>query len=239
MVCFKNMGLDNGIRKFLEHFTLPGESQKVDRVLEKFAQKFYEDNPESFNSATAAYTLSYLLMMLQTDLHNPQVKVKMKLTEFIKLARGINDGSDLPVEYMNGLYTRIQKKALALHDKEESNLKIQEAINSSLKKKQYLFQKETEQILEKGKEFNKQKKDNSYYYVNSSEYIRPFLEMAWSPFLATISLLLEETEDPTLITNCLEGFSLFIKLTGVFGLNTERDAFVASLAKFTALTSTK
>lgn len=55
--------------------------------------------------------------MLQTDLHNPQVKEKMKLVEFIKLARGINDGTDLSQEYLTGLYTRVQKTPLALHEK--------------------------------------------------------------------------------------------------------------------------
>ncbi len=54
--------------------------------MQKFASKFVEDNPGSFSSATAAYTLSYLLMMLQTDLHNPNVENKMKLTEFVRLA---------------------------------------------------------------------------------------------------------------------------------------------------------
>ena len=47
------------------------ESQEIDRVMQKFASKYVNDNPNLFNSATAAYTLSYLLMMLQTDLHNP------------------------------------------------------------------------------------------------------------------------------------------------------------------------
>lgn len=62
-----------------------------------------QDNPGSFSSATAAYTLSYLLMMLQTDLHNPQVLDKMKLTDFSKLARGINDGEDLPQDVINNI----------------------------------------------------------------------------------------------------------------------------------------
>ena len=72
--------------------------------MQKFASKFVQDNPGSFNSATAAYTLSYLLMMLQTDLHNPHVENKMKLIEFTRLAQGINDGKDLPVEALQQLY---------------------------------------------------------------------------------------------------------------------------------------
>lgn len=31
---FKNMTIDDGLRLYLDHFTLPGESQKVDRIIQ-------------------------------------------------------------------------------------------------------------------------------------------------------------------------------------------------------------
>lgn len=31
---FKNMNIDDGLRFYLDHFTLPGESQKVDRIIQ-------------------------------------------------------------------------------------------------------------------------------------------------------------------------------------------------------------
>ncbi len=34
------------IRKFLEGFRLPGEAQKIDRLMEKFASRFCECNPK-------------------------------------------------------------------------------------------------------------------------------------------------------------------------------------------------
>ena len=41
--------------------------------MQKFADKFVKDNPGIYSSATACYTLCYLLMMLQTSLHNPKI----------------------------------------------------------------------------------------------------------------------------------------------------------------------
>ena len=35
---------------------------------------------KSYKSATAAYTLSYALIMLQTSLHNPQIVEKERMT---------------------------------------------------------------------------------------------------------------------------------------------------------------
>lgn len=58
-------------------FRLPGEAQKIDRLMEKFAERYVSCNPDAFKSADVAYVLAYSVIMLNTDAHNPQVKVKM------------------------------------------------------------------------------------------------------------------------------------------------------------------
>ena len=63
---------------FLDGFRLPGEAQKIDRLVEKFAERYVSCNAESyFRSADVAYVLAYSVVMLNTDAHNPQVKTKM------------------------------------------------------------------------------------------------------------------------------------------------------------------
>lgn len=64
-------------RTFLNGFRLPGEAQKIDRLMEKFAERFVNCNSDAFKSADVAYVLAYSVIMLNTDAHNPQVKVKM------------------------------------------------------------------------------------------------------------------------------------------------------------------
>ena len=199
------MNLDDSLRKFLDHFTLPGESQKVDRIMQIFAQKYYNYNKNPLKSATAAYTLSYLLIMLQTDLHNPQVKEKMKLTEFSKLAKSINDGEDLTQEYLNGLYNRIQKEPLALHEAVKAKKAKVEALNNNLSQKKVLFYKESEKMLEKGKAMIQTHKDTVYISINSNEYAMAVSEILWSSCLASFSVLLEENDESKLWNLCVEG----------------------------------
>ena len=43
------------------------------------------------------YILSFAIIMLNTSLHNPNVKDKTTLERFISMNRGINNGGDLPV----------------------------------------------------------------------------------------------------------------------------------------------
>ena len=58
----------------LQGFRLPGEAQKIDRLMEKFAERFVKCNPASFKSADVAYVLAYSVILLNTDAHNPQVR---------------------------------------------------------------------------------------------------------------------------------------------------------------------
>ena len=64
-------------RRYLDGFRLPGEAQKIDRLMEKFAERYVNCNPDTFKSADVAYVLAYSVIMLNTDAHNPGVKTKM------------------------------------------------------------------------------------------------------------------------------------------------------------------
>ena len=61
-------------RRFLSGFRLPGEAQKIDRLMEKFAERYVSCNQEAFKSADVAYVLAYSVVMLNTDAHNPQAR---------------------------------------------------------------------------------------------------------------------------------------------------------------------
>lgn len=43
---FSDLTIVQALRKFLEKFRLPGEAQKVDRLIEKFASRYCECNPK-------------------------------------------------------------------------------------------------------------------------------------------------------------------------------------------------
>lgn len=60
-------------------------------------------------------------------------------------------------------------------------------------------------------------------------------ENTWSANLAVFSVLLEESEDTRITELCIEGFMHAIKISGFYSMNTERDAFVSSLSKFTQM----
>lgn len=87
--------IDEGLRILLKSFTIPGESQVIERIIDCFSKEYFNQNTETvFNNSDAVYSFSYLLMMLQTNLHSPQVVDKMSLASFSGLSKGMN-GKDL------------------------------------------------------------------------------------------------------------------------------------------------
>ncbi|KAJ4949976.1 hypothetical protein NE237_026808 [Protea cynaroides] len=249
---FQGMEFDEAIRSFLQGFRLPGEAQKIDRIMEKFAERYCKCNPKAFTSADTAYVLAYSVIMLNTDAHNPMVKNKMSADDFIRNNRGIDDGKDLPEEYLRSLFERISRNEIKMKEGElapqqkqamNSNklLGLDSILNIVIRKRGEEEHMETSDDLmrhmqEQFKE--KARKSESVYYAATDVVILRFMiEVCWAPMLAAFSVPLDQNDDEVVISQCLEGFRYAIHVTAVMSLKTHRDAFLTSLAKFTSLHS--
>lgn len=51
-------------------------------------------------STDTCYVLSFSVIMLNTGLHNPNVRDRPPFERFVSMNRGINNGSDLPEEQL-------------------------------------------------------------------------------------------------------------------------------------------
>ncbi|RZB94070.1 Brefeldin A-inhibited guanine nucleotide-exchange protein 2 isoform B [Glycine soja] len=249
---FQGMEFDEAIRAFLQGFRLPGEAQKIDRIMEKFAERYCKCNPKVFSSADTAYVLAYSVILLNTDAHNPMVKNKMSAEDFIKNNRGIDDGKDVPEEYLRSLYERISRNEIKM---KEVDLEAQQkqAVNSNrllgldsilnivvrkrgedsnMETSDDLIRHMQEQFKEKAR-----KTESVYYAATDVVILRFMIEVCWAPMLAAFSVPLDQSDDEIVIALCLEGFRYAIHVTSVMSMKTHRDAFVTSLAKFTSLHS--
>ncbi|ELR20763.1 Sec7 domain containing protein [Acanthamoeba castellanii str. Neff] len=105
---YTDLDFDIALRRFLSYFRLPGEAQKIDRIMNAFALQFYLHNKgDIFLSADTVYILAFSVIMLNTDAHNPNIKKKMTEQEFVRTNRGINEGRDIVPEYLIDIYCRI------------------------------------------------------------------------------------------------------------------------------------
>ncbi|XP_020508359.1 cytohesin-4 isoform X2 [Labrus bergylta] len=121
---FSDLNLVQALRQFLWSFRLPGEAQKIDRMMEAFAARYCECNPGVFISTDTCYILSFSIIMLNTSLHNPNVKEKPSLQRFVSMNRAINSGEDLPTELLTKLYSSIRSEPFKIPEDDGNDLTL-------------------------------------------------------------------------------------------------------------------
>ncbi|KAF4803162.1 Brefeldin A-inhibited guanine nucleotide-exchange protein 1 [Turdus rufiventris] len=255
---FSGKDFVSALRMFLEGFRLPGEAQKIDRLMEKFAARYLECNQGQtlFASADTAYVLAYSIIMLTTDLHSPQVKNKMTKEQYIKMNRGINDSKDLPEEYLSAIYNEIAGKKISMKETKELTIPTKSSKQNTLakdaqmrgnnvfagvaseKQRRLLYNLEMEQMAKTAKALMEAVSHVQAPFTSAThlEHVRPMFKLAWTPFLAAFSVGLQDCDDTEVASLCLEGIRCAIRIACIFNIQLERDAYVQALARFTLLT---
>ncbi|RVX76005.1 hypothetical protein B0A52_00362 [Exophiala mesophila] len=257
----------DALRQFLQSFRLPGEAQKIDRFMLKFAERYLTGNPNAFANADTAYILAYSVILLNTDQHSTKMKGRrMTLEDFVKNNRGINDGQDLPQEYLASIYEEIQGNEIVLTSEREhaAELGITSGpaaaglasragqalanVGRDLQKEKYA--QASEEMANKTEQLYRsliraQKKSalrdalSRFIPATSSKHVGPMFNVSWMSFLSAFSSQMQDAQNLDLIRQCLDGLKLAIRISCRFDLETPRVAFVTALAKFTNLSNIK
>lgn len=147
---FKGLRVDEAIRVLLTKFRLPGESQQIERIVEAFSSQYVKcqnyntavketsdgsttgvletGNPEEEDTpvqpdADSVFVLSYSIIMLNTDLHNPQVKEHMSFEDYSGNLKGCYNGMDFPQWYLDRIYRSIRDKEIVMPEEHHGNEK--------------------------------------------------------------------------------------------------------------------
>ncbi|KAF3937435.1 hypothetical protein ABW19_dt0208610 [Dactylella cylindrospora] len=261
---FSRMRYVDALRRFLQTFRLPGEAQKIDRLMLKFAAKYTGGNPNAFANADTAYVLAYSVIMLNVDQHSSKIKKRMTKEDFIKNNRGINDNADLPDEYLIGIFEEIQQNEIILETEKDAIKESKEALQKNagiaagigqalatvgrdLQREAYMQASEemankTEQLFKtllRSQRVNSKKTNTSIRFVSASSFkhIGPMFETVWMSFLSGLSGPTQDSQDMESIRLCMEGFKLAIKISCLFDLELPRISFVGALTRFTQLSN--
>jgi brefeldin A-inhibited guanine nucleotide-exchange protein len=249
---FVGKDFETAFRDFLDTFRIPGEGQMIDRILQSFASGYYGENPDTvFANADGAYVFAYSVIMLNVELHSPQLnfRPRMDLNAFIINNQGINDGQDLPHEFLGMIYNNIKNKEIKMKDDLEAiannEIDNQSSYLSTPKKKQLLFDRESQKILKKTRDmFSSSWKTESvttFYNASGIQHVRPMVEVSWQAILAALNALMDEKsphgDDLQIIQLSLEGLEFGIHLSARFDMENERNEFVGALSKLTNLSN--
>ncbi|ORC93637.1 uncharacterized protein TM35_000015140 [Trypanosoma theileri] len=119
---YRNKSVLSCIRETAYRMCMPGEAQKIDRVMEAFAKKWNTDNRDSdksinpFSTEHAPFILAFSLIMLNTDQHSGKMVKPMTQEDFRRIHRDSDGGTSLPDEFLNDLYDDVKAHPIIMAD---------------------------------------------------------------------------------------------------------------------------
>eukprot|EP01043_Picozoa_sp_COSAG02_P058727 COSAG02_NODE_7357_length_3048_cov_2.695901_3_plen_799_part_01 len=120
---FKGQMVDEAMRTMYACFIPPGESQQIERINKEFSDGYVRQNPDVFSNPGNVEFMGFAIMMLNTDLHNPNIEEKrrMKVEQFIRNTRSPDTESDpaCSIEACTAIYHRIASNEIKLKTGDE------------------------------------------------------------------------------------------------------------------------
>ncbi|WKY06191.1 hypothetical protein Q1695_006414 [Nippostrongylus brasiliensis] len=120
----RGMEVDVALRKAMQYFFLPKEAEKIDKIIQEFAQHYAKCNPKRTKLFRGGWDtihmIAFAVIMLNTDLHSPNLKAsqRMQLEQFIynlrgqDKMRGEKEGVDIDRATLQGIYERVRAEEI-------------------------------------------------------------------------------------------------------------------------------
>ena len=111
---FAGQRIDKALRQLLTYVKVPGEAQKIEKIMEVFGKRYNKCNPSFANklrTSDSVLTLAFAIMLLNTDLHKTDKKVSEK--EFVASLKAADDGKDFESKLLRSIFKGVKKEAFS------------------------------------------------------------------------------------------------------------------------------
>jgi len=214
---FAEQRADEALRQLLNTFRLPGESQLIERIVTVFSEKYCANGErEGIADKDAIYVLTYAIIMLNTDQHNPNLKSqnRMKYEDFARNLRGVNGGKDFEPEYLQGIYDSIKTREIILPEEHDNKNAFEHAW------KELLVKTSTASDLT---------------VCDTNLYDADMFAATWRPVVATLNYVFMSATDDAVFQRVIAGFDQCAQLASRYGLHDCLDHIVISLSRMSTL----
>lgn len=218
---FSGRNVVEALRELLSSFRLPGESPLIERIVTTFAEHYTEKaKPEGIADKDALYILTYAIIMLNTELYNPNVKSqnRMSFPAFARNLRGVNGGGDFAEEFLQEIYDSIKENEIILPDEHENK---------------HAFDYAWKELLVKSSGAGE------IVVGETNVYDAEMFEATWRPVVATLSYVFMSASDDAVYSRVVNGFDQCAQIAARYGLTEAFDRIVSSLASISTLATSK
>jgi brefeldin A-resistance guanine nucleotide exchange factor 1 len=214
---FSGLRLDEALRRLLHTFRLPGESALIERIVTYFAEQYFnEAQPEGVANGDAIFVLTYAVIILNTDQHNPNLRSdkRMKLEDFARNLRGVNDGKNFDPEYLQSIYDSIRTREIILPEEHNDRNAYDHAWKDLLIKAQ---------------------STSNLAICNTNIYDADMFAAMWKPVIATLSYVFMSATDDAVFSRVVLGFDQCAQIAARYGLSEALDRIISCLSYISTL----
>ncbi len=214
---FRDKRIDEALRDLLGAFRLPGESALIERIVTTFTEKYvpYSHDGEIADTESA-FVLTYAIIMLNTELYNPNVKSQNRMTGegFAKNLRGVNAKKDFAPEFLQEIYEAIKQNEIILPEEHDNKHAFEHAW------KELLMKTHTVGELE---------------LCESNAFDAEMFSATWRPIVATLNYVFMSASDDAVFSRVVVGFDQCAQIAATYGISECFDRIVYSLAQMSGL----
>ncbi|KAK2792707.1 GDP/GTP exchange factor for ARF [Onygenales sp. PD_12] len=216
---FDGKNVVEALRDLLGSFRLPGEAPLIQRILTFFSDKYVAKvQPSGVADKDSLFVLTYAIIMLNTNLYNPNVKAQDRMTfpAFAKNLRGVNGGKDFDEEFLQEIYSSIQHNEIILPDEHENK---------------HAFDYAWKELLMKAGG------TGELALCDSNVFDAEMFEATWRPVVATLSYVFMSASDDAVFSRVVIGFDQCAKIASRYQLTEALDRIIFCLSSISTLAS--
>lgn len=214
---FDDMRIDEALRVLLGSFRLPGESALIERIVSTFVEKYCSTvSNDEIADKDAAFVLTYAVIMLNTDLYNPNVKSQKRMSyeDFARNLRGVNAGNDFAPELLQDIYDAIKQNEIILPDEHENR---------------HAFEYAWKELLMKTADAG------PLELCDSNAYDAEMFKATWKPIVATLCYVFMSASDDAVFSRVVVGFDQCAQIAARYGVTDAFDRIVYSVSQISGL----
>ncbi|KAK0722283.1 hypothetical protein B0T26DRAFT_641174 [Lasiosphaeria miniovina] len=216
---FTDKRVDEALRVLLETFRLPGESPLIERIVSCFSEKYCASStPEGVANNEAVFILTYAILMLNTDQHNPNFKgqARMSYADFARNLRGQNGGKDFSAEYLQDIYDAIKSNEIILPDEHDNKHAFDYAW------KELLLKTESAGPL---------------ILCDTNIYDADMFATSWNPIVSCLFFVFMSATDDTVYARVITGFDECARIATKYGNSEALDEIIYRLSYISTLST--
>lgn len=214
---FRGKRVDEALRQLLNSFRLPGESPLIERIVTEFSEQYFQKaQPEGIANKDAIFVLTYAVIMLNTDQHNPNLKgaKRMTIEDFSKNLRGVNDGKDFDAEYLQSIYDSIKNREIILPEEHDNRHAYDHAWKELLVKVQ---------------------STSDLVICDTNIFDADMFAATWKPIVATLSYVFMSATDDAVFSRVVTGFDQCAQIAAKYCLSDALDRIISCLSYISTL----